>query len=122
MKTDKDVSIEIVSIFNNNKLEDLKRFLNKRRFLNITNFFLMYLFHFIQSSGILISSYSAGTNNTTFLWVGIGLNFIATLINIYEKMNSSILKKLIIDIKLIKDDNYLDETDLIIDDQKKSVS
>ena len=45
--------------------------------------------------------------------IGVGLNFLASLITIYEKTNNSILKKLIIDIKTIKDGNYVDEGALI---------
>jgi len=67
----------------------------------------------VQSLGILTTSYAAGNNDTTLIWVGISLNFVATLISIYEKTNSSILKKLMADIKLIKEGNYVDEGELI---------
>jgi len=67
----------------------------------------------VQSLGILTTSYAAGNNNATLIWIGISLNFVATLISIYEKTNSSILKKLMADIKLIKEGNYVDEGELI---------
>jgi len=113
MSTKNDVSLEIQSILDNNELDDLKRFLSKRRCLNASNSYLIYLFNFVQSLGILTTSYAAGNNNATLIWVGISLNFVATLISIYEKTNSSILKKLMADIKLIKEGNYVDEGELI---------
>ena len=42
-----------------------------------------------------------------------GLNLFATLINVYEKTNNSILQKLMDDIKLIKNGKYIDEGQLI---------
>ena len=39
-----DVSLEIQSIFEKNKLEDLKRFMAKRQCLNSWNMGLIYLF------------------------------------------------------------------------------
>ena len=68
----------------------------------------MYIFHLIHSSGIILSAYAAGTNSENLILVGISLNMLATLISIYEKQNSSILKKLLNDIKLIKDGTYID--------------
>lgn len=106
-------SLEIQNILSNNKLTDLKRFLNFRRCLNSTNLCLIYLFHLIQSSGILVTSFATGTHNTNLLWIGIALNLLASIIIIYEKTNSSLLKKLIADIKLIKEGNYVDECELI---------
>jgi hypothetical protein len=45
---------------------------------------------------------------------------LATLISIYEKQNSNILKKLLNDIKLIKDGTYIDEEELIDNIEKKT--
>ena len=56
----------------------------------------------MQSLGILTTSIAIGSNNNELVWVGIGLNIFATLINIYEKTNNSISSKLLNDIKLIK--------------------
>ena len=84
-------SLEIQSILSKNQVSDLNRFLNKRQCLNTTNAYLIYMFHLIQSAGILVTSFAAGNNNMNLIWFGIGLNFIASLINIYEK-NSYIFK------------------------------
>ena len=112
-----DVFLEINEIFDNNMLNDLKRFLSRRQNLNTTNSYLIYLFHLVQSAGILVSSIAASTQNQTFIWIGISLNVAATLINVYEKTNNSMLKKLMVDIKAIKNHTYVDEGELVdVDD------
>jgi hypothetical protein len=112
-----DVFLEINDIFDKNTLCDLKRFMNRRQNLNTTNSYLIYLFHLVQSAGILVSSIAASSQNQTFIWIGISLNVAATLINVYEKINNSMLKKLLIDIKAIKNHTYIDEGQLVdIDD------
>jgi hypothetical protein len=109
----RDIALEIQTIFDNNKINDLHRFLSKRQCLNTTNSYLIYLFHLVQASGILTTSIAAGTNNTQLVWIGVGLNIFATLINVYEKTNNSISSKLLSDIKLIKDNHYVDEGEFI---------
>ena len=118
----RDIALEIQTIFDNNKINDLNRFLTKRQCLNTTNTYLVYLFHLVQSAGILTTSVAAGSNNTELVWIGVGLNVFATLINIYEKTNNSILSKLFNNIKLIKDNNYVDEGELIESDNNKNKS
>ena len=66
----------------------------------------------IQSSGLLVTSYAASINDHKLIWLGISLNGIASLFHIYEKLNSSILKKLLNDIILIKDGKYIDESNI----------
>ena len=56
---------------------------------------------------------AAGSDDKTLIWVGIGLNLLASLINVYEKINNTMLKKLMNDIKSIKDGKYLVESQLI---------
>ena len=104
---------EISLIMDANKVSDLKRFLGRRRCLNESNLYFIYLFHLIQSTGLILTSYATGTNNINLVWVGISLNMVATLINIYEKTNNTILKKLISEIKSIKDGSYIDEGVLV---------
>ena len=120
MSSKKDISIEIQNIFDKNTLDDLNRFLNKRKCLNTTNMYFKYLFYFVQSSGILTTSFAAGTNNQPLVWTGIGLNILASLIHIYERLNNSMMKKLMHDINLIKDGSYVDESEIIEEDRKNS--
>jgi hypothetical protein len=109
----RDITLEIQTIFDTNKINDLNRFLAKRQCLNTTNSYLIYLFHLVQASGILTTSIAAGTNNRELVWIGVGLNIFATLINVYEKTNNSISSKILNDIKLIKDNHYVDEGEFI---------
>ncbi len=113
LEKSKDIALEIQTIFDNNKINDLQRFLQKRQCLNNTNSYLIYLFHLVQASGILTTSIAAGTSNKELVWIGVGLNIFATLINVYEKTNNSISAKLLSDIKLIKDNHYVDEGEFI---------
>jgi hypothetical protein len=104
---------EIKQIFDENEINDLKRFLKKRQCLNTLNLYMIYLFHFVQSVGLFITSYGTSNNNQILIWIGISLNFLATLIHIYSQTNNSLLKKLMNDINLIKDKKYIDEGELI---------
>jgi len=114
----KDISIEINNILNSNTINDLNNILNKRNCLNKTNSYLNYLFHLVQASGILVTSIAISYNDQKLAWIGIGLNMFSSIINVYEKLNSNIMKKLLSDIKLIKNGEYLDEGE-IIDPAKK---
>ena len=116
------IAIQIKDIFDKNTLTDLKRFLGKRQCLNNTNAYLMYLFHLVQSAGILTTSIAVGYNNQFLIWAGVALNVTASLIHVYEKMNNSIMKKLMHDIKAIKDGVYIDEESVIDESDVKSAS
>ena len=104
-----DVSVEIQSIFEKNKLEDLKAFIEKRKCLNSSNIALIYLFHIIQSAGILTTTIAAGYNMKEIVWVGVGFNILASLLNVFEKTNASISKGLLKDIQAIKEGTFVDE-------------
>ena len=112
-KCKNDLQNEIEIIFQNNKVNDLKRFLSKREYLNVCNLIMLYLFHIIQSIGIFINSYGVSVNNYNIIWIGIGLNFIATIIQVFEKLNDTQLKKLFYEIERIKQDKYIDETQFV---------
>ena len=114
-----DVSVEIQSIFEKNKLDDLKEFMGKRKCLNAWNMALIYLFHIVQSAGILTTTIAAGYDMKDLVWVGVGLNITATLINVFEKTNRSISKHLMKDIQAIKQGLYVDESEMIEVVEKK---
>jgi len=122
------VTLEIKVILEEKKIMDLKRFLDRRKTLNLTNSYLIYVFYFVQSAGILTTSFAAGTHsfgwlsNDQLIWCGIMLNILASLIHVYEKTNNSILKKTMKDIKAIKDGTYIDEGELVEPDEDKKDS
>jgi hypothetical protein len=110
---DIETSKQINIILNENKIDDLKKFINKRACLNNANNILIYIFYLFQTSGVLISSIATSSNNISLIWIGIGLNMIASIIHIYEKINNNFLKKLLIDIQNIKNGNYVDESEIL---------
>jgi hypothetical protein len=103
------INDQIAKILDDNKLNDLHRFLNKRQCLNCCNFYMAYLFYLIQSGGILLTMIATSYNNQPLIWAGVGLNIFASLIHVYEKNNNSISEKLMKDIKLIRENKYIDE-------------
>lgn len=100
----------VQDILEENKVQDLENFLKRRHNLNRCNSLMIYLFHIVQSIGILASSYSASSGDSKFLWAGIGLNMTASLIQIYEKINLDQMKRIYMDIQSIKNNIYLDES------------
>jgi hypothetical protein len=112
---------EIAEIFNNNKIDDLKKFLSKRRYLNTCNSYLAYLFYLVQSSGILVTTIGTGYNNNPLIWTGVGLNIVASLIHSYEQINNNMSAKLFKNIQNIKNNNYVDEDVLIDPEEKKNI-
>ena len=107
------MSNSIQEIINKNKIKDLENFLERRHRLNNCNSTMIYLFHIIQSVGILATSYAASTNNASILWTGIGLNMCASIIQIYEKINNDQMKRIYFDIQSISNGTYLDESPFI---------
>lgn len=114
-----NITEEIQSILNKDKLEDLKQFISRRKCLNFWNIGLVYLFHAVQAAGILTTTIAAGYDSKEIIWVGVGLNILASLINVIEKTNSSISKHLLKDIEAIKDGTYVDESEVVEIPEKK---
>lgn len=55
------------------------------------------------------------------IWLGVGLNILASLINVFEKTNNGISKKLMKDIQAIKEGTFVDESEVIeIEDKKET--
>lgn len=106
--------------FDYNRYADLRRFIEKRDKLIAYNNVMVYMFHLSQTLGIMITSISASSNNPGYIWLGIFFNALASLISLWEKTNSQIMKKLMEDIKLIREGRYVDEGSLIeIEDPTK---
>lgn len=113
------ISPEINTLFATNEFNDLKRFIESRQTLNTYTIRFRYLFHTLQCSSIFITTYAVGyssTNNgntteNSLVWLGIGLNILATLISAYEQVNRSISTKMFNDIQKIKKGTYVDESD-----------
>jgi hypothetical protein len=100
---------QIKVIMDENTLEDLKSLIARRQSLNRCNVCLIYIFHFVQSAGILTTTIATGYSLTYLIWVGVGLNVLASLLNVYEKTNSNLLKTYLKDIDAIKNGTFTDE-------------
>lgn len=113
--SEEQIENEIKHIFNENKIKDLKKFISKRNCLNVSNQIMNYLFHIIQSAGVLTTTIAAGYDMKQLVWIGVGLNILASLINVFEKTNDAISKRLLKDIHAIKNGTYVDEGMMIED-------
>jgi hypothetical protein len=100
---------QIKIIMDENTLEDLKSLMARRHSLNRCNVCLIYVFHFVQSAGILTTTIATGYSLTYLIWVGVGLNVLASLLNVYEKTNGNLLKTYLKDIDAIKAGTFTDE-------------
>jgi len=110
-----ELTTAVKQILNENTINDLKRFIKRRERINDFNIALIYLFHIIQTAGILTTTVAVGYSKTEIIWIGIGFNFCASVINILEKVNSSISTQLLQDIKNIKDGNFTDESHIEVE-------
>ena len=97
-----ELTIAIEDILDKHREEDTREFLDKRECLNNANGWLISLFHLVQTVGILLTSFAAGTDNQNFVWAGVILNSMASLMQIYIKMHDVSLKQMMMDLQLIK--------------------
>lgn len=109
MTTTPLLSEQIKVIMDENTLDDLKSLMARRHSLNRCNVCLIYVFHFVQSAGILTTTIATGYSLTYLIWIGVGLNVLASLLNVYEKTNSNLLKTYLKDIDAIKSGTFTDE-------------
>ena len=116
-----NIAIQIQETLDENKLSDLKKFINKRQCLNTCNYYMSYTFYFLQSAGILATTIGTGYSIKELIWSGIGLNILASLCHSYEQVNNNISTKLLKNIQNIKNNTYTDEdTIATLDDNKKN--
>lgn len=104
---------EIALLFKQNEKNDLIRILASRACLNRFNMSLIYLFHILQSAGIFVTTLATGYNYIELIWIGIGLNVLASLVNILEKTNTNISQQFLQDINNIKHNLYVDEGSIV---------
>jgi hypothetical protein len=105
----KPLSVQIQALMDAHQIDELKNFISRRSCLNKCNLFLIYFFHLVQSAGILTTTIATGYNLSYLIWVGVGLNILASLLNIYEKNNANILKKLEEEIEDIREGKPVEE-------------
>ena len=106
---------QIDVIMSTNQVGDLCRFIRMRQCLNRCNLCMMYWFHIMQTTGILLSTIATGSDMKVLMWLGISFNCVASLFAIFEKNNVAVSKKLLRDIEAIKHRTYVDESPLETD-------
>jgi hypothetical protein len=117
-------SMKIKKIFDDNKINDLHRFIEKRQSINSCNVKLRYLYYTFHYSSILVTTVAVSFQTSNFeqihiinmvdmIWIGIALNILSTMVNAFEKMNKAVSKKMLADIYKIKSGEYVDETEVM---------
>jgi len=105
-------------IFSKNELQNLKTFIDNKKYINSMNFYLMYMFHLCQGASVLCTTLST-TFGHSLLWIGVALSIGASIINSIEKVNSAYLTKINKDVIKIKQHKYIIESDINIDIENK---
>ena len=119
--TDEQTALKINNMINQNKVEDLKRFISKRQNLNVSNQWFGYLFYILQTASVFSTSLGQSYGNPYLIWSGIGLTSIGTLIHAIINSNTKIKNNLMKNIKEIKGGSYIDELNIDGLDEKKSI-
>ena len=119
--TDEQTALKINNMINKNKVEDLKRFINKRQNLNVSNQWFGYLFYLLQTASVFSTSLGQSYTNPYLIWTGIGLTSFGTLIHAIINSNTKINNNLMKNIKEIKGGSYIDELNIDGLDEKKSI-
>ena len=123
VSTDEQTAIKINNIRSKNKINDLLRFMGKRRTINCSNQFLGYLFYAIQTMSVFGNSLGQYTQNDYLIWSSIGLTGVGTLIHAIINSNNKINTSLMTNINAIHSGNYIDEVSIdALDDSKKGSS
>jgi hypothetical protein len=93
-----DIRIQIKNMLEKTEMQELEINVKHASSLHQANIIIAYIFHIFQSIGIMTTTVAAGYGRNEFIWLGIGLNAIASLFHVIEKQNESLHKKLIKDI------------------------
>ena len=119
--TDEQTILTINNMINKNKIDDLKRFINKRQNINVSNQWFGYLFYLLQTASVFSTSLGQSYTNPYLIWTGIGLTSFGTLIHAIINSNTKINNNLMKNIKDIKGGSYIDESNIDGLDEKKSI-
>jgi hypothetical protein len=112
-----ETKTEVCNILNNNAICDLKRSLSQREIFNRVNIILIYLFYVFQYAGIFTTTLATEYKIQMFIWLGISLNLIASLIHSAININKNISEQLLNDINSINSNNFLDQSSIAMDEK-----
>ena len=98
-----ELTIVIEGILSKHMKEDMDKFLKSRQCLNNVDGWLICMFHLLQTAGILMTSYAVAHDSTILVWIGVILNSLASIMQIYINMHDASLKQIMSDLKLIEE-------------------
>ena len=110
----KSTNEKIQQIFEENKIKDLHIFLKKRHFLNNYNICLIRLTDLLNAVGVFTATIGVGYNDPRISLFGIGLNVLGLLLTKCSQTNQQLSDQMLRDIINIKNDNYIDESNLVV--------
>ena len=98
-----ELTIVIEDLLAKHMKEDMDEFLKSRQCLNCVNGWLICMFHLVQTAGILMTSYAVTHGSTSLVWIGVILNSLASIMQIYINMHDASLKQIMSDLQLIEE-------------------
>jgi hypothetical protein len=120
--TTQTVTERIQKIFEENKLTDLQNFFKKRHFLNNYNICLIRLTDLLNAVGVFTATIGVGYNDQRISLFGIGLNVLGLLLTKCTQTNQQLSDQMLRDIINIKNNNYIDESNLIVKKEPSSIN
>ena len=113
---------DIQKIFSQNAVNDLEMLFKRRHCLNNTNIFFIRMTDILNALGVFTATIGVGYNSKEISLIGIGLNVMGLLLTKCTETNEQLSTQMLHDIINIKNNNYIDESNLVFNDDKKTKS
>ena len=107
---------DIKKLFSQNAMDDLQMLFRRRHFLNNTNIFFIRITDILNALGVFTATIGVGYNSKEISLIGIGLNVMGLLLTKCTQTNEQLSTQMLHDIINIKNNNYIDESNLIFKD------
>ncbi len=104
-----------------NRIRDLDRLLASRDRLHTCNYYLTYLFHISQAFGVFTVAICQALSLGDYLFVGVGLNILASVFEAFRQFNTKVSIKKLKDIDSIRRGDYVDEGDVEVGPERQEV-
>jgi hypothetical protein len=110
---------DIQKLFSKNAVDDLQLLFKRRHCLNNTNIFFMRITDILNAVGVFTATIGVGYNSKEISLIGIGLNVMGLLLTKCTQTNEQLSTQMLHDIINIKNNNYIDESNLVFNDDVK---
>ena len=117
-----NTNADIQKLFSKNAVDDLQILFKRRHCLNNTNIFFMRMTDILNAIGVFTATIGVGYNSKEISLIGIGLNVMGLLLTKCTQTNEQLSTQMLHDIINIKNNNYIDESNLVFNDDKKTKS